>query len=188
MSRTTVLMFHSRYLPSRANAALLAAAGRLPGVEAIDMQRLYAEGDLDVDREVTRLLTTDRLVLQFPIQWYSTPPLLQRWQDQVLTRMFYLAYEQEGQLFEGTPLMLGVTAGNTPEAYRADGQNGFPLTTLLTPLQATARRCGLPWGTPFVLYQADRLSDSQLDQACDRYCEQLTLWQNRPQPALEVRS
>lgn len=179
MSQTTVLMFHSRYLPSRANTALLAAANRLPGVEGVDMQQRYADGQLDVDREVARLLDTDRLVLQFPIQWYSTPPLLQSWQDQVLTRLFYLAYQEEGRHFEGTPLMLAVTAGNTPDAYQPEGQNGFPLSTLLTPLQATARRCGLPWSEPFVLYQADRLSDEELALACQSYVQQIQVWQTQ---------
>lgn len=33
----------------------------------------------------------------FLIQWYSTPPLLKAWQDAVLTRMYYIAYESEGR-------------------------------------------------------------------------------------------
>ncbi|MBF2930826.1 flavodoxin family protein, partial [Pseudomonas aeruginosa] len=87
----------------------------LPGVEVVDMQALYP-GDLDMfrdgEREAARLLAADRIVLQFPIQWYSTPALLKAWQDAVLTRIFYVAYETEGRLLEGTPLMVAATAGN----------------------------------------------------------------------------
>ena len=55
----------------------------------------------------------ERIVLQFPVQWYSTPPLLKSWQDAVLTRMMYLAPETEGRLLAGKPLMVAATAGNT---------------------------------------------------------------------------
>lgn len=38
----------------------------------------------DGAREAARLLTADRIVLQFPVQWYSMPPQLKAWQDAVL--------------------------------------------------------------------------------------------------------
>ena len=44
---------------------------------------------IDVDAEVARLLRVERLILQFPINWYSAPPLLKAGQDHVLTRMYY---------------------------------------------------------------------------------------------------
>lgn len=42
------------------------ADSRLSGVEMVR----------DGEREAARLLAADRLVFQFPIQWYSTPALL----------------------------------------------------------------------------------------------------------------
>ena len=51
----------------------------------------------DGEREAAGLLSADRIVLQFPIQWYSTPPLLKAWQHAVLTRMYYVAYESESE-------------------------------------------------------------------------------------------
>jgi hypothetical protein len=68
----------------------------------------------------------------------SSPPLLKAWQDAVLTRMFYFAYEAEGRGLEGTPLMIAITAGNTGEVYRSGGRNMFSMSDLLSPLRATA--------------------------------------------------
>lgn len=179
MTKTLILLFHRDLSQSKANATLAAAAGRLPGVEVVDMQAVYPTGiDIfrDGEREAARLLTADRIVLQFPIQWYSTPALLKAWQDAVLTRMFYLAYETEGRLLEGTPLMLAATAGNVPEAYRPGGRNMFPMIELLAPLRATAHRCGLPWSEPFILYQADKLPQPALDDAAADYAAALEHW------------
>ncbi len=173
MSKTLILLFHPDLRRSRANAALAAAAAELPAVEVVDMQARYPSGTVDVAAEVARLEAADRLVLQFPVQWYSTPPLMKAWADAVLTHMYYIAYEAEGRLFEGTPVMLAATAGNVMGSYAADGQNLLPLADLLAPWRATAHRCGLPWADPFFVYEADRLGPEALGLAGQRYVRRL---------------
>lgn len=119
MTKTLILLFHPDLSRSKSNAALAAVAANVPGFEIVNMQSAYPSGmDMfqDGEREAGRLLSADRIVLQFPIQWYSTPPLLKAWQDAVLTRMYYIAYEREGRQLEGRPLMIAATAGNVPEA------------------------------------------------------------------------
>ncbi|MCJ8148773.1 NAD(P)H-dependent oxidoreductase [Shinella sedimenti] len=176
MSKTLILLFHPDLNRSRANAALSTAAARLPHVEVVDMQAVCKDGGIDADREVARLLAADRIVLQFPIQWYSTPPLLKAWQDAVLTRMFYMAYESEGRLLEGKPLLVAATAGNVPEAYAPAGANRFTMDELLRPLEATAHRCGLHWQPPFLLFRADKLDDLALHGAASDYAALLETW------------
>jgi putative NADPH-quinone reductase len=179
MSKTLILLFHPDLSRSDANAALAQAAARLPDVEVIDMQSVYSDG-IDMHRhgegEAARLLSASRIVLQFPLQWYSTPPLLKAWQDAVLTRMYYIKYEAEGRVFEGTELLLAVTVGNAADAYRLGGSNMFELEALLAPLRATANRCGLAWSSPFVLYEAHKLSPEALEAAAAEYVDRLAGW------------
>lgn len=187
MSKTLILLFHSGPNRSRANAALAAAAARLPGVEVADIHALYPDGRIDIDREVARLLSADRIVFQFPIQWYSAPPVLKAWENAVLTRMYYLAYETEGRLLEGRPLLVAATAGNVPEAYGPGGANAFTMAGLLRPLEATARRCGLLWQAPFLLFRADRLDDLALHDAARDYAALLEEWRRAGEPAEDPR-
>lgn len=179
MTRTLILLFHPDLSRSRANATLAKAAARLPGTEVVDMQSAYPDGmDMfrDGAQEAARLLSAERIVLQFPVQWYSTPPLMKAWQDAVLTRMFYLVYETEGRVLEGTPLMLAATAGNLPDAYRPGGSNMFTIEALFAPLRATAHRCGLSWSAPFVVYEADKLTPEALNAAAAKYRATLEDW------------
>lgn len=104
MSRTTILFFHDAPARSRANAALLDAVRELPHLDVADMGTLYPDGVIDVDAEVERLLSANRIVLQFPVQWYSTPPLLKAWQDAVLTRIYYVNPKVEGDRLAGLPV------------------------------------------------------------------------------------
>ncbi|MBB5695832.1 NAD(P)H-dependent oxidoreductase [Muricoccus pecuniae] len=175
MSRTLILFFHPMPSRSRANAALLAAARSLPGVEVLDMGALYPDGAIDTEAEVGRLLAADRVVLQFPVQWYSTPPLLKAWQDTVLTRMFYVRPD-EGARLRGLPVTLAATAGNVAQAYGPGGANLYSLEELLRPLEATAHRCRLAWSRPFLLYQANKLGAEALVTAGEAYAAHLRRW------------
>lgn len=179
VTKTLILLFHHDLAASKANIALATAAAKLPDVEIVDMQALYPDGvsvDRDGEHEAARLLSADRIVFQFPIQWYSTPALMKGWQDAVLTRMFYIAYEQEGRALEGTPLMIAATAGNVSDAYRTGGRNMFSMVDLFAPLRATAHRCGLAWTDPFVVYEADKLSPEALEAAAAGYAAILERW------------
>ena len=184
VTKTLILLFHRNLAQSKANAAMSTAAASLPSVEVVDMQALYPDSiDIlrDGEYEAARLLAADRIVLQFPIQWYSTPPLLKAWQDAVLTRMFYFSYQTEGRKLEGTPVMLAVTAGTASDVKRPDGLNMFSMADLLVPLRATAHRCGLLWQDPFILYNADKLSPEALGAEAARYATALERWVTKNQ-------
>ena len=49
------------------------------------MYDLYPDFKIDVAEEQKHLAAADRIILQFPFYWYSTPALLKQWQDDVLT-------------------------------------------------------------------------------------------------------
>ena len=125
------------------------------------------------------LLAAERIVLQFPVQWYSTPPLLKAWQDAVLTRMFYIHHEAEGAKLAGRPFLIAASAGNVPEAYTPSGANLFSLRDLLKPLQATAHRCALAWQEPFLIYDTRRADAEALEAAADHYVTRLAQLETR---------
>ncbi len=85
MPRTLILIFHPDFNNSRANRALADAASLVADTEIFDVQAAYPDNKINVAAEVERLLGAEQIVLQFPIQWYSAPPILQAWQNAVLT-------------------------------------------------------------------------------------------------------
>lgn len=182
MSKTLVLLFHPDIARSCANAALSTAASQIDDVEVFDVQRAYPNGVIDTDAEVHRLLAVDRVVLQYPMQWYATPPILKAWLDSVLTRLFYINYESEGRRLRGMPIMVSVTAGNTPDAYSKGGRNMFTMLELLAPMRAIAHRCELAWSRPFIVYHANQLSLDELKTEGGRYAEVLKSWIASPKP------
>lgn len=173
MSKTLILMFHPDPEKSVANAALARAAAEVESVEVVDIAAVFPDRRIDLMTdgaiEAQRLLGADRIVLQFPVQWYSVPSLMKDWIDAVFTRMYYVFAETEGDHLAGTPLMIAATAGNTPDNYRSGGQIAISLEEIFTPLRATAIRAGLPWHTPYILYHANALSEAQAAAAGPGY-------------------
>ncbi|MGK6316746.1 NAD(P)H-dependent oxidoreductase [Neorhizobium sp. DT-125] len=164
---TLLLLAHSDFTASRANRALLAGLHDQSGLEVAELYALYPSGQIDFAVERERLLRADRLVLQFPLCWYSTPPLLKHWQDAVLTPIFY-GEPDTAALTSGLPVLAATTTGGPSASYRPGGPAGT-IDELFAPLRATARKCGWLWQPPFALHDVRTLDDAALTRAGEDY-------------------
>jgi putative NADPH-quinone reductase len=173
MTRVLILNFHPDPPKSRVNAALADAAATLPDTEVVTMAHQRGGALFAYAREVERLAAAEHVVLQFPVQWYSGPSLLADWMAQILTVAFYVRAEEDGARIEGRRLMIAAIAGNTPENYQPGGRVAIPLPELLRPFEATARRCGLEWNAPFIVYRSSFLTDAELAHETARYRQRL---------------
>lgn len=165
---TALILSHPNLAASTANRALLDAVRDLPGIELAHLEALYPEGPVDLEAETQRLLRADRIVFQFPMYWYSTPPLLKRWQDEVLTPILYFRPEVGARL-EGKPLLVATTTAGEAEAYQEGGRNGFTVEQLFMPLRAMANRAGFRWERPFVAHDMRAPSPRHLAFHAARY-------------------
>lgn len=98
---TLILSFHPDLSGSRANRSMLEAVKDIQGITVVDLYGVYPSDQVDTALEAQRLMSAKRLVLQFPVQWYSTPALLKTWQASVLTQMYCIAYETQGRRLGG---------------------------------------------------------------------------------------
>jgi glutathione-regulated potassium-efflux system ancillary protein KefG len=162
-----VVVAHPNLPKSRINAELLRAAG---GQERVTLHVLYAcypDFAVDGDRE-RRLLDEHRtIVLQFPFRWYSTPPLLKLWLDEVLAHGY--AYGTGGTALHGKVLQLAISTGRPAHEYRRDGDAGFTMAELLRPFEVTARLCGLRFAEPFLVHGGRQIPDSILAEHARQY-------------------
>ena len=165
---TVLLLAHPDFATSRANRALLAGLNDLPGLEVAELYALYPDGKIDVAVERERVLRADRLVLQFPLQWYSTPPLLKHWQDAVLTPLFYLEPDIAAST-AGLPVLAATTTGGPLASYQPRNSAMMTIDQLFAPLRATARKCGWLWQAPFALHDVRNLDDAALTRAGEDY-------------------
>lgn len=136
------------------------------------LEEKYSDGIIDVNEEQRLLRAHDRIVFQFPLYWYSSPPLLKKWQDAVLTEGF--AYGLYGSQLAGKELLLAVATGVQEIAYQPGGSEGFTLPEILRPFQAVAVKCEMVYLPVFVISQFDYMSDIERRKLLIRYRQALT--------------
>lgn len=152
MARLIVYYAHPGHKYSHVNQVMAKAAGSVDNVSFVDLYRDYPRFDIDVNVEQQRLLEHEVVLFQFPFFWYSTPSIIKEWQDLVLEHGF--AYGSGGDRLEGKRLMLAITAAGPEDAYTHKGFQHYPIREFLTPLEQTARLCGMRFPAPYVLYSS----------------------------------
>jgi putative NADPH-quinone reductase len=165
--KTVINLFHPHFGQSRVNKALINAVGDT--AEVRNLYQLYPDFKIDVAAEHAALEGADRIVLEYPMYWYSTPALLKQWEDDVLT--YGWAYGSDGNALQGKELLVAVTVG--ADNYGRKGFAKYEVNELLRPLQATSRLIGTKFIKPFKVMGASTISDEGLQQAAHDYCQYL---------------
>lgn len=165
--KTLVLVFHPNLAGSRVNRRWMEEASKQDNVTVRHMYEIYPNEVIDRAAEQALLEQHDRIVLQFPFYWYSTPPLLKKWQDTVLT--YGWAYGSTGDKLHGKELMLAISVGAPEAAYAVEGTFGYTLDELLRPLRATSNMIGTRYLTPYAAYGASRLAEEQIEETAAAY-------------------
>ena len=161
MSKTLVLLVHPNIAESRTNKRVAAALAQNPACTVHDLYAAYPDFKIDVAHEQSLLAAHDKIVLQFPVYWYSSPALLKEWLDRVLTRGFAYA---GGTALAGKQLQVSCSVGSPEEVYSATGRNKYPLAHFFAPFELTAQLCGMTYLPHYAIHAAHRLTEEELGE------------------------
>ena len=142
-----VNLFHPHLDSSRVNRAWAQRLAAQPDITVRDIYALYPEGRIDIAAEQQALLAHDRLVFQHPFYWYSVPPLMKQWLDDVLVS--------------------AISTGGPADSYQAGGYNGFSMSEFLKPLQQTAHLLKTRFLPAYVFHGAVSASDDDVRRSAD---------------------
>ncbi|WP_028594648.1 NAD(P)H-dependent oxidoreductase [Paenibacillus assamensis] len=167
-----VIAVHPNLAESKINKALIEELGKHEQITVHTLYEAYPDEVIDVAREQQLLLAHDRIIFQFPLYWYSSPPLLKKWLDHVL--QYGWAYGPNGEHLQGKEIGVSISAYGTNGQYQADGHNRFTIEELLRPFEATVNFVGASYLPPFKLYNVGSLTEEQLEQGKAAYVQHLT--------------
>ena len=130
-----------------------------------DLYARYPDGKIDVTAEQAALLAHDRLVFAHPFYWYSTPPLMKQWLDDVLT--YGWAYGAGGDALAGKEWLSAISTGGPAHSYQAGGYNNYSMSEFLKPLQQTAHLLQTTFLPPFVFHGAVQATREAVAQSAE---------------------
>jgi glutathione-regulated potassium-efflux system ancillary protein KefF len=173
MAEVLVIAAHPHAEHSRVHRALMHALRRLgtKRVEVRDLYALYPDYLIDVAAEQALLSAANLVVWQHPIHWYSMPPLMKLWVDDVLA--FGWAYGPGGTALKGKDLWLVASTGGPQDSYRPDRYNRYFFDAFLPPYDQTAALCGMRFVPPLLLHGAHRVSPAELEAHAGLYTSRL---------------
>ncbi|ASB87257.1 NAD(P)H-dependent oxidoreductase [Bacillus sonorensis] len=169
--KVLVLAVHPNMEQSVVNKTFVEELKGEPDITVRELYQEYPDEVIDVEKEQRLLEEHDRIVFQFPLYWYSSPPLLKKWLDHVL--LYGWAYGTNGTALRGKEFMVAVSAGAPEEAYQAGGSNHYSISELLRPFQATSNFVGATYLPPHVFYGAGSIGESALAESAKTYREHI---------------
>ncbi|MWC29142.1 NAD(P)H-dependent oxidoreductase [Paenibacillus sp. MMS18-CY102] len=169
--KTLVIVAHPNLEVSRVNQRWKEELLRFPNHIAIhEIYKEYPDWNIDVSREQKLLEAYGHIIFQFPLYWYSYPPLLKKWFDDVFA--YGWAYGSKGDKLNGKKLGLALSIGDKKENYSPDGSVSFTVDEVMAPFRASARHVGaiaLPCHCVFgASFQA---SDEQINESAQAYID-----------------
>lgn len=173
--KTLILISHPELDESGSQQYLLSSIPRHADITVHPLEKTYPGGQIDVQKEQELLRAHDRIIFQFPFYWYSTPPLLKKWQDEVLTDVFAFGGAFTPPQLKGKEFSMVLVIGAKAEEYQSGGQEGFSLSTLTSPFQAMAHKTGMIYRKPLFIHQFAYLNETEKKRVLIRYQQHLTL-------------
>jgi len=144
---TLVLLAHPNLEKSRENKRWLEELRKYQS--RISVHDLYTNY-LDVQKEQRLALLHDRIIFQFPFYWYSSPSLLKKWLEDVLT--YGWAYSSEGGKLRGKELGLAISIGGSEVEYWPGGGDLYTINELISPFHSTSNLIKTRFIAPFTLF------------------------------------
>lgn len=154
-----VLSAHPDLSKSSINRAWFDALSDQDDITLRDLSAIGGETlRFDIEAEQALLLAHDRIVFQFPFYWYSAPPVLKAWMDQVLS------YGPGGEALKGKEFTMLISTGGPEDSYHAGAYNNFSMDELLKPFQQTANLTGMTYLRPMVAHGMAQAGDDDIAQ------------------------
>lgn len=171
--KTLIIVSHPDIEDSNSQQFLKEGLPKSEDVSYHHLESTYPTGEIDIKYEQDLVKDYDRIIFQFPFYWYAAPPMLKKWQDDVLEE--HVAYGNGGTLLQGKELGLVMTVGIAEKEYQVGGAEKFTMSQLTTPFQAMANKTGMYFLKPFAIYQFYYLSEKQQQDLLIKYQQYLML-------------
>ena len=179
MKKTLVIVAHPNMHRSRINQRWIDRLAQEPDRYTVhDLYKAYPDSVIDVEREQKLVQEHDTIIFQFPMFWFSSPPLLNQWQDEVLT--YNWAYGSSGNALVGKKFSVAVAAGIWEEDYSQEGRYTYTIEEVLRPFEMTVKYCKANYYPYYALFGTEtksdtrkELSESEIQASVDNYIAHL---------------
>lgn len=132
---------------------------------------VYPDERINVVEEQKLMEAHDTIVFQFPVYWFSYPPLLKKWIDEILTYGWPYGSNSDYKL-SGKKIALAMSAGIDEHEFSPSEKYKYTLNELTRPLELTFEYVRADY-RPFFAYYGIELntSDEWIERSVPLYLD-----------------
>ena len=170
--KTLVILAHPDMENSRINKKWKEELEKYPDkITVNELYKNYPDWNIDIKKEQELILKHDNIIFEFPLYWYSSPPILKKWLDDVLS--FNWAYGNEYRL-KGKNIGFAVSVGGPETEYSKTGSVKFSMNEILIPFEATVEYIKANLISHYILFDAtESLSKEKLLESTKNYIKHI---------------
>lgn len=169
--RCIVFFAHPNFEKSRLNKSLIQEVSKYPEIKVKNLYESYGKLTFDSHinpKEDQKLIeNNDKIIIQFPFQWYSTPPLLKQWIDDVFSSGW--AYAIDNPKTAGKQLLVAITTLGQSKDYAPSGYNNYYVSEFLNQFIQTAKLCKMTFSGAFFVHGARVITEAELVTKAKEY-------------------
>ena len=150
--KTLIIVIHPKMETSSINKRWMEELNKFPEKYTVhELYKAYPDEILDIEKEQELIESYDKIIFQFPFYWFSSPPLLKKWLDEVL--LYGWAYgSKSGFKVGGKKIALAISTGIDDEGFSASGKYKYTMKELLRPFELSFEYIKADYREPFIYY------------------------------------
>lgn len=154
--KTLIVAAHPSMETSTVNKRWVEELKKYPETYTVhELYKVYPTEEIVVEKERELIESHEKLVLQFPIQWFNSPSLLKKWMDEVFD--YGWAYGSNGgDKLKKRKVALAVSAGIRSSDYSKEGRYGHTLEQILIPFETTFSYCQADYQSIHAFYGEEK--------------------------------
>lgn len=170
--KTLVILVHPDMENSKINKKWKEELEKHPDKITIhELYKEYPDWNINIEKEQELITKHDNIIFEFPLYWYSSPPILKKWLDDVLS--FNWAYGNEYRL-KGKNIGFAVSVGGPEKEYSKTGSVRFSMDEILVPFEATVKYIKANLISHYILFDAtESLNEKKLLESAEGYVKHI---------------
>ncbi|MCW3161572.1 NAD(P)H-dependent oxidoreductase [Chryseobacterium oryctis] len=150
--KTLIIVIHPKMEESLINKRWVEELNKFPEKYVVhQLYETYPDEKIDVVKEQELIESYDKIIFQFPLYWFSSPPFLKKWFDEVL--LYGWAYgSKSGYKVGGKKVALAISAGIDEQEFQVTGKYKYTIKELTRPFELTFDYIKANYKEPFVFY------------------------------------
>jgi len=170
--KTLVILVHPDMENSKINKKWKEELEKHPDkITVHELYKEYPDWNINIEKEQELITKHDNIIFEFPLYWYSSPPILKKWLDDVLS--FNWAYGNEYRL-KGKNIGFAVSVGGPKKEYSKTGSVRFSMDEILVPFEATVKYIKANLISHYILFDAtESLNEKKLLESAEGYVKHI---------------